>query len=129
MIFAIDDSFGIECAWIVWLINIVNLGIIILEMKGNVRNPNNVDSFNALFIMSLSLVWLNSQCVNFYYSKELICISDAKLSLLGSPPLTDSLFYPLPDWSGEIKRFMIQNIGMTKLQASLRVMVLLLKRY
>ena len=29
----------------------------------------------------------------------------------------------------QIKRFMIQNIGMTKLQASLRVIALLLKRY
>ena len=101
--------------------------------NNNLRNeklcpyPKYVDSFNAL-LMSLSLLLLNSQCVNSY-SKELICISDVKLRLLGSPPLTDSLFYPLPDWSGEIKRFMIQNIGMTKLQASLRVMVLLLKRY
>ena len=70
MIFAVDDSFGIECAWIVWLINIVNLEIIILEMKSNVRTPNNVDSFNVLFIMSLSLLLLNSKCVKSY-EKEL----------------------------------------------------------
>ena len=82
MIFAIDDSFGIECAWIVWLINIVNLGIIILEMKSNVRTPNMLTYSIPLFLMSLSLLLLNSENVN-PHSKELICISDVKNKIAG----------------------------------------------